>query len=332
MKAIALLSGGLDSILAARLILEQGIEVEGVHFTTVFYGDADYEQASGVAQKAAARLGIGLKIFEISENLIEIVKHPRHGYGANMNPCIDCHTLMFAKAGQYMWQSGASFLVTGEVLGERPMSQHKQALKTIEKESELEGLILRPLSAKLLEVTVPERQGWVDRDKLEAIQGRSRKMQMELADKFNITEYPNPAGGCLLTDPMFSGRLRDLIKHKIDFAVYDIRLLKLGRHFRLNGQAKLIVGRDEKENNELFEIAQQGALCFYPREAAGPTAISSGDLDDKNINDACRMIARYSDKKEGEPVEVSYKTLPDGAVHTASFSPMEEPEMEKLRI
>ncbi|MDD4908985.1 MAG: 7-cyano-7-deazaguanine synthase, partial [Candidatus Omnitrophica bacterium] len=239
MKAIALLSGGLDSILAARLILEQGIEVEGVHFTTVFYGDADYEQASGVAQKAAARLGIGLKIFEISENLIEIVKHPRHGYGANMNPCIDCHTLMFAKAGQYMWQSGASFLVTGEVLGERPMSQHKQALKTIEKESELEGLILRPLSAKLLEVTVPERQGWVDRDKLEAIQGRSRKMQMELADKFNITEYPNPAGGCLLTDPMFSGRLRDLIKHKIDFAVYDIRLLKLGRHFRLNGQAKL---------------------------------------------------------------------------------------------
>ena len=332
MKAIALMSGGLDSILAARLMLEQGIEVEGVHFTTVFYGDADYEQASGVAQKAAAQLGIDLKTFEISENLIEITKHPKHGYGANMNPCIDCHSFMFAKAGQHMWQSGASFLVTGEVLGERPMSQHKQALRIIEKESELEGLILRPLSAKLLEVTIPEKRGWVNRDKLMAIQGRSRKMQMELARQFNITGYPNPAGGCLLTDPMFSGRLRDLLKNKIDFTVQDIRLLKLGRHLRFNAGAKLIVGRNEKENNKLFEVAEEGAMCFYPQEAAGPTAISCGDFDEGNINDACRIIARYSDKKEGEEVEVSYKTLPDGAVHAAFFSPMEEGEMEKLRV
>ena len=332
MKAIALMSGGLDSILACRLILEQGIEVEGAHFTTVFYGDADYEQASGAAQKAASQLGIALKTFEISENLIELVKHPKHGYGANMNPCIDCHTFMFAKAGQYMWQSGASFLVTGEVLGERPMSQHKQALKIIEKESQLEGLILRPLSAKLLEVTIPEKEGWVDRNKLMDVQGRSRKMQMELARQFNITEYPNPAGGCLLTDPMFSGRLKDLIKNKIDFSVQDIRLLKLGRHFRFNAGAKLIVGRHEKENNELFEIAREGTLCFYPNQAAGPTAISSGEFDENNVNDACRMIARYSDKKEGGQVEVSYKTLPAGAVHSAFFAPMEDGEMEKLRV
>ncbi len=332
MKAIALMSGGLDSILATRLILEQNIDVEGVHFTTVFYGDADYDRASSVAQKACSQLGISLKTFEISENIIEIVKHPKHGYGSNINPCIDCHSFMFAKAGQYMWQSGASFLVTGEVLGERPMSQHKEALKMVEKEGSLEGLILRPLSARLLPETIPEKQGWVDRNKLMSINGRSRKMQMELAKQFNIAEYPNPAGGCLLTDPMFSGRLKDLMKNKSDFSVYDIRLLKMGRHFRFTPAAKLIVGRNEKENNRLFEIAQGGSWCFYPQEAAGPTAVSSGDFNEENIGQACSIVARYSDKKDGEKVEVAYKRLPDGAVQIMLPEPMEEDDMERLRI
>src|SRR3990172_5077850 len=217
MKALALLSGGLDSTLAAKVILEQGIELEALNFLTVFCTCTNRGATCLASQKAVETLGIPLKVFNISEEYLEIVKHPKHGYGSNMNPCIDCRIFIMKKTKAYMEKSGASFIVTGEVLGERPMSQRRDAMRLIEKEAGLEGVILRPLSAKLLPVTVPEKEGWVNRETLLAFQGRSRKPQMKLADHYGIHDYPSPAGGCLLTDPGFARRMKDLMFYQPDF-------------------------------------------------------------------------------------------------------------------
>ena len=332
MKAIALLSGGLDSILAVKIILEQGIEVEGVYCVSVFSGKGDNEDTSILPAKAASQLGIDLKIFDISEELLAIVKSPARGYGANINPCIDCHAFMFKRAGEYMRQSGASFLITGEVLGERPMSQRKDALKIVDKDSGLEGLILRPLSAKLLELTIPEQSGWVNRANLFAIQGRSRKAQIELAKQFGITQYPNPASGCLLTDPIFAARMKDLMRYNPAFGIYDAKLLKLGRHFRLTPQAKLIVGRDETENNKLSDLAQDESLLFYPLTANGPLGISRGIFSENNILDTCRIIARYSDKEQGSQVDIAYKAAHNSVEKSIRVLPIEENMLNSLRI
>ena len=202
-KAVVLFSGGLDSILALKLIQEQGIEVKGVNFKTPFFG-------LGEAFVIAKDLDIDLEIIDITEELLKILKNPKYGFGKNMNPCIDCHALMFKKAGEYMNKIGASFILSGEVLGERPMSQNRNSLSIIERESGLEGKILRPLSALLLTETIPEKGGLVDRNKLLDISGRSRKRQMKMADEMGIKDYPSPAGGCKLTEPSFSKRLRTL--------------------------------------------------------------------------------------------------------------------------
>src|SRR5665648_835552 len=228
-KAVALFSGGLDSILAVKLIEEQGIKVKGVNFKTPFFGpDKTF--------LAAKSLDMDLEIIDITQELLEILRNPKHGLGKNMNPCIDGHTLMIKKAGEYMAKIGASFILSGEVLGERPMSQNRNSLSIIERESGFEGRILRPLSALLLAETIPEKEGLVDRNKLLNISGRSRKRQMELAIKMEIEDYPSPAGGCKLTEPAFSKRLRDLFTQGV-FSLEDIELLKLGRHFRLSTNA-----------------------------------------------------------------------------------------------
>src|SRR3990170_2260758 len=213
MKAISLLSGGLDSTLAARVLLDQGIELEALNFLTVFCTCTNRGETCLASQKAVQGLGIPLKVFNVSNEYLGVVKHPKHGYGSNINPCIDCRVFMLKKAKQYMEETGASFIVTGEVLGQRPMSQRKDAMRLIEKEADLKGLVLRPLSAKFLPVTIPEKEGWVDREKLLNIQGRSRKPQMKLADDLGIRDYPCPAGGCLLTDPSFAKRMKDLIHY-----------------------------------------------------------------------------------------------------------------------
>ncbi|MGB6371043.1 MAG: tRNA 4-thiouridine(8) synthase ThiI, partial [Atribacterota bacterium] len=213
-KAVALFSGGLDSILAVKLIQEQGIEVRGVNFKTPFF----------VLDKTFAaikNLDINLEIIDITEELLKILKKPKYGFGKNMNPCIDCHALMFKKAGEYMNKIGASFILSGEVLGERPMSQNRNSLSIIERESGFEGKILRPLSALLLMETIPEKGGLVDRNKLLDISGRSRKRQMKLADEMGIKDYPSPAGGCKLTEPAFSKRLRDLFTQE-SFSLEEI--------------------------------------------------------------------------------------------------------------
>ncbi|PIP15657.1 MAG: tRNA 4-thiouridine(8) synthase ThiI, partial [Candidatus Portnoybacteria bacterium CG23_combo_of_CG06-09_8_20_14_all_44_36] len=242
-RALALLSGGLDSILAIRILQVQGIKITGLTFVSYFFN-------SKAAEKAAKGLKIKLKITDFSDEHLGIVKRPCYGYGRAVNPCIDCHLLMLKKAGEIMAKDGYDFVATGEVLGERPMSQNKSALQLIEKESGLKGYLLRPLSAKLLEPTVVEKSGLVDREKLLDISGRSRKRQMELAREWGIRDYPTPAGGCLLTDIQFGGRFKDMAGKWSDFGGNDARLLKFGRHFWEKDDL-IVVGRNKEENEEI---------------------------------------------------------------------------------
>ncbi len=307
MKAIALLSGGLDSILATRLIKDQGIEIEAVNFLTVFCNCTSRGKTCLASTSAAASLGVGLKVFEVTKEYINIVKSPKHGYGRNLNPCLDCRIFIFKKAGEYMRQSGASFIVTGEVLGERPMSQRRDAMRIIEKESSLKGLIVRPLCAKLMEPTIPEKEGMVDREKLLNIQGRSRKPQIQLASELGVHDYPCPAGGCLLTDKGFADRMRDLMKHNPDFTVHDIKLLKIGRHFRLGPSSKLIIGRDEEENGKLLALTEEDDLRVRPVNVPGPIGIGRGSFRDDYINLAARILARYTDIPSDQYLEVEYR-------------------------
>lgn len=307
MKAIALLSGGLDSILATRLIKDQGIEIEAVNFLTIFCNCTSRGKTCLAGTSAAASLGVGLKVFEVTKEYINIVKAPKHGYGRNLNPCLDCRIFIFKKAGEHMRRSGASFIVTGEVLGERPMSQRMDAMRIIEKESGLTGLIVRPLCAKLMEPTIPEKEGMVDRERLLNIQGRSRKPQIQLASEFGIHDYPCPAGGCLLTDKGFADRMRDLMRHSPDFTVHDIKLLKIGRHFRLGPSSKLIIGRDEEENGKLLALTEEDDLRVRPVNVPGPIGIGRGSFRDDYINLAARILARYSDIPSDQYLEVEYR-------------------------
>lgn len=331
-KAIALLSGGLDSILATKLILEQGVEVEAINFLTVFCTCTAHRSSCLASKSAASKLGIKLRVFEVSKEYLDIVKNPKYGYGSNMNPCLDCRIFMFKKAGQYMRETKASFLVTGEVLGERPMSQRKEAMRIIERDSGLDGLILRPLSAKLLEPTIPEKEGLVDRERLLAIQGRSRKPQIQLAAEIGIDDYPCPAGGCLLTDAGFANRMRDLMKYKPDFTVNDIHLLKLGRHFRLTHQAKLIVGRNQEENDRLLKLAKDSDLCFYPPKVKGPVGIGRGFFNKDSILAASSIIARYSDGKLNGQLKILYRQMPKKETSSVRVPSIELSELEKIRI
>jgi tRNA U34 2-thiouridine synthase MnmA/TrmU len=297
MKALALISGGLDSTLAAKLVKEQGIEVIGLNFHTSF-GTCEKDAAGQLrnrAEESASSMGIELKTIDISEDFFRMFKNPRYGYGANINPCIDCKILMLRKAKELMEGLDAAFVVTGEVLGQRPMSQHRYALKIIEEESGLKGLVVRPLSARLLGETIPEKEGWVSRDKLLDFSGRSRKPQMALACAHNIKDYPNAAGGCLLTDPEFAKRLKELIGHQ-ELSMQNVKLLKIGRHFRISERTKLVVGRNEKENEQLVSLAGENDYLFLPtEELAGPTSLGRGIFNEALINLSCRITCRYCD-------------------------------------
>jgi len=327
-RAVALFSGGLDSILAVKLIQEQGIEVKGVNFKTPFFGLNE-------AFMMAKDLDIDLEIIDITEELLGILKNPKYGFGKNMNPCIDCHALMFKKAGEYMIRIGASFILSGEVLGERPMSQNKNSLSIIESESGFEGRILRPLSALLLPESIPEKEGLVDRNKLWDISGRSRKRQTELAIKMNLKDYPSPAGGCKLTDPGFSKRLRDLFAQE-NISLEDIELLKLGRHFRLCRNIKLIVGRNKEENEQLNNFFQVGDFLFKAKNLKGPISLlkKGSKADDKLIDKSCQITARYCDKneEEDEGVYINYFDKSKELVKTKKVKPFQEEELESLRV
>jgi tRNA U34 2-thiouridine synthase MnmA/TrmU len=277
-------------------------------------------------------LGIPLKLFNVSKEYLNVVKHPQYGYGSNMNPCIDCRIFMLKKAKDYMEESGAAFIVTGEVLGQRPMSQRKDAMRLIEKEAGLEGFILRPLSAKALSMTIPEKEGWVDREKLLKIQGRSRKPQIELAEHYNIRDYPCPAGGCLLTDPGFSKRMKDLMAYNIDFSLNDVHLLKLGRHFRLSPRLRLVVGRNEEENKKIQTFTQKGDISFKVSSFPGPLSLLRGEPDERDIEKAAAITVHYSKAKDLRNIEVTCKAV-DGDQHWSLLpSPISRGEIERLMI
>ncbi len=260
-------------MLAARIVLDLGVELDALNFVTVFCTCTPKTAGCAAATGAARQLGIHVHTFNSTKPMIEIVKAPPHGYGSNLNPCIDCRILMFRRALAYMREAGAQFLVTGEVLGERPMSQRRDAMRMIDRESGTEGLVLRPLSAALLEPSLPEREGWVDRARMLSISGRSRKPQIALARELNLNDYPCPAGGCRLTDPGFAGRMKDLLDHVQDITPRDVQLLRWGRHFRLQPSTKAVVGRNEEENLKIAALADPGDIVIEPLTLPGPTTL-----------------------------------------------------------
>jgi tRNA-specific 2-thiouridylase len=298
-KALALFSGGLDSILAVKLILNQGIDVVAINFVSTFC----LCEKGGVSE-AAKRLGVPLKVVDVGGEYLKMVRKPKYGYGKNMNPCVDCRIFIVKKAKKYAKEIGASFIFTGEVLDERPMSQHFKAMKIIEEEAGLKGKILRPLSAKLLPETVMEKKGLVDREKLLGIRGRSRKPQIKLAEEFNIKDYPSPAGGCLLTCREYADKLRDLFKHKKRCSMADVSLLKVGRHFRF-GENKIIVGRNEAENKTLTAKKARNDYYFEVPDVGSPITVLQGDKTKKAIRTAAGLTAFYSDAKSGK-VKVNF--------------------------
>lgn len=332
MKALALLSGGLDSTLAAKVVLEQGIELEALNFLTVFCTCTNRGATCLASQKAVETLGIPLKVFNISEEYLEIVKHPKHGYGSNMNPCIDCRIFIMKKAKAYLEKTGASFIVTGEVLGERPMSQRRDAMRLIEKEAGLEGVILRPLSAKLLPPSIPEKEGWINRERLLNIQGRSRKPQIELAALFGVQDYPCPAGGCLLTDPGFARRIKDLITHDPNFSLNDVHLLKMGRHFRISPVVKLVVGRNEEENQKIQTFSQEADVLLQVSHYPGPLSLLRGAVNGRVIEKAAAITVRYTKAKAMKEVEVVWKKAKEEEGRSILVSPISEGEIEGLMI
>ncbi|MBI5599230.1 MAG: 7-cyano-7-deazaguanine synthase [Deltaproteobacteria bacterium] len=313
-KAVALLSGGLDSTLAVKLMLDQGIEVCALNFTSAFCTcnsggrhKAEGKEHGGCrseARNVAEKFNIPIKVLAKGLDYMEVVRNPRHGYGKGINPCVDCRVYMFSLAKKYMEETGASFIITGEVLGQRPMSQRRDTFRIIEKESGLIGLILRPLSAKHLEPTIPEINGLVDRAKLLDMAGRTRRPQMELADDLRVEDYPCPSGGCLLTDKIFSKKVRDLLDHKNDITTKDLHTLKIGRHFRHNG-VKLVVSRNESENAKLKLMAQPGDAVLEPIDFSGPVAVVAGNgrLNGRNaaVDMAARLILRYASSSSKSP-------------------------------
>jgi len=323
-KAVALFSGGLDSILACLLILEQKISVIAINFLNPFI-PLPKKGERYQPKKMAAQLGIPLKIIPLRQDYIALIRNARYGYGAGMNPCIDCRIYTFTIARNFMEQIGANFVFTGEVLGERPMSQHRQAMDLIEKKSGLTGRLLRPLSARLLPPTIPELEGMVNREKLLAIQGRSRKHQIALAAKFGIKDYPNPAGGCLLTDKIFARRLREAFEHGED-SLRELKLLRIGRHFRLDSGKKAIVGRNEHENRIINNLTTAADIILQPLNVAGPTVIVLKSNSEQDLLTAARLCARYSDAKNQPLVEIG---SPDRVL---TVTPFEEEKIKNYRI
>ncbi|MEM2174994.1 MAG: tRNA 4-thiouridine(8) synthase ThiI [Candidatus Micrarchaeia archaeon] len=315
-KALALISGGLDSLLAAKIIQDQNIEVEGVTFVTPFPG---CERFAGLAAKQ-----LGIKHHIIFLNNLKIVRNPKFGYGSAANPCIDCKILFFREAKKLMKKIGASFLVTGEVIGQRPMSQMKRQMEIIEKESGLEGLIVRPLCAKHLKPSIPEIKGIVDREKLLDIKGRSRKRQIELARKFGF-KYSQPSGGCILTDKNFAKKLFDLFKNSKKINYEDIESLKVGRHFRING-CKIIIGRNKDENNFLLKLSGKK---IFPIGFKGPTTLIRNRANKKIIEKACILTIRYSDEKDKEGV---FKLKVDNKVVEVNYNRSKAEELILFKL
>jgi hypothetical protein len=313
-KAVILFSGGLDSILAARTLLDQGIDLHALHFDYPFMnkevpGAEDAGRRSR-AELSADRLGIPFRKAPLGEEYLDIVRRPAHGRGKGMNPCIDCRILSFRLARAFMEEIGAFFLVTGEVIGQRPMSQRDDAMRIIDRDSGCGGLVLRPLSARLLPPTVPEIEGWGDREKLHAICGRSRREQMRLAEEWKIGEYPGSGGGCLLTDRTFSVKVRDLVDNDPGFGLFDVHLLKFGRHFRV-GPVKAVVSKSEEENRRLEAFCRGRVPVYVSESHPGPSVVLIGGTPGERMGVLSRILTRYSNAARPGPYGV-IEISPDG--------------------
>jgi tRNA-uridine 2-sulfurtransferase len=323
MKAIALFSGGLDSTLAAKLIIDQGIEVIACNINTGFGSTKDRLTHM---KNMCEQIGAEFRSVDIRDEYIrEVLFTPKYGYGKNFNPCIDCHAKMFEVAKRVMEEWGASFLISGEVLGQRPMSQNSESLQKVLNLSNCEGLLLRPLSAQALTPTIPETEGWVDREKLENIVGRNRDRQMELAVQFALKDYEAPGGGCLLTDEKFSNKIRDFIAHDT-FSIEDIPTLKYGRQLRLSEGAKLIIGRNA-EDNEILEGIQNSKFIHITTELFGPHCLISRTASDNDKVLAAKLMLAYCKQDfEGE------QTLMFGEEELTTVSDLGRHDAQKYMI
>lgn len=326
-RALAMISGGLDSILAARLIKEQGIEVIGICFRSYFFNEEN-------AKRMTKQIGIRLEVVDFSKEHFEMVKNPSHGWGKNMNPCIDCHSMMMRYSGELLEKFNADFIITGEVLNQRPMSQNKSALNIVKKQSGFSEKILRPLCAKNLDPTPMEVNGLVDREMLLDISGRSRKVQMELADKWGIKDYPSPAGGCKLTDPNYSIRLKELVERKENVAEKDIHLLKYGRHFITDDKTKIIVTRTAEEGESIKVLLNKNDLMFLTSKYNGAMVIipEGNNPTENDIIIACRMAVRYSKGKDEESVEVKFGRVSTNFSDKRLVDCITQEELDKYNI
>ena len=338
MKALALFSGGLDSLLAIKLIQEAGVEVEAVYFLQPFLGPEEENKVVTHLQKLISQLGVKLHIVRLGEDYLRMLENPKHGYGKAANPCLDCHIFFLRKAGQMMKELGASFLITGEVVGQRPKSQYRGAFPKIDEETELAGLIVRPLSARLLPPTIPEKNGWISLDHCPSIQGRQRKIQLELAKKYNL-EYAAPAGGCLLTNVEYGRKVKDLFRADGQLTIDGLRLLRIGRHFRLSTHFKGIIGRNHQENQVLFSYFFQhrrvdNLYLLKALGAPGPLTLGIGSPAAEDLERLALFTSRYSDHEPYTSVEV--KVLVSGnRPHHLRLSVEKkpgEPESDRFRI
>ncbi|MDD3296333.1 MAG: tRNA 4-thiouridine(8) synthase ThiI [Candidatus Omnitrophica bacterium] len=329
MKAIVLVSGGLDSYLVVRLLQAQGIEPVAVHFRTPFYKQDKIKMMEDALKNMSRSLGVKLILENLNEKYFQAMQNPRYGYGKNFNPCIDCKIFMFRRAKELMDEQRAGFVVSGEVLGQRPMSQNRESMKLIEKESGLEGILVRLLSAKLFEATIAEQKGWLKPEALLGISGRSRKIQIALAQRLGIRQYPWPAGGCLLTEASFCHRLKDKKSYCRNF-LEDFELLTVGRHFRLSPEFKFIVGRNEKENSQLEVFTKKGDVWIEPADIPGPSGLGRGLCGVKEKIISAAIIARYT--CSGQEVEVLYKKIPETAAQRFKAKALDEEQLRALRV
>ena len=297
--ALAMISGGLDSILAAKLVKDQGIEVIGICFKSHFFNEEN-------ALKIVKQIDIPLEVIDFSDEHFEMVKNPKHGHGKNMNPCIDCHAMMMRYCGDLLEKFHADFIITGEVLNQRPMSQNRSALDIVKNESGIGRKILRPLCAKNLNPTEMEIEGLIDREALLDIKGRNRKIQIELAKEWGILDYPSPAGGCKLTEPNYSRRLKELLEHKEDICVKDLELLKIGRHFRVSKDAKIISTRTQEEGELIKQFLTQEDLIFLAEDYNGSTVVIIGKETNEDIEFAAKVSGRYCKGKDEKIISISY--------------------------
>lgn len=328
-KGIILFSGGLDSLLAACLLMDQDLELIGFHGVLPFVAP-DAEPATLVPVRLAAGINLPVHLHRCGAEYIDMVRNPPHGYGKNVNPCIDCHAYFIRKAADLMKEMNADFVATGEVVGQRPMSQMRHTMNHIEKVTGLKGRLLRPLSAQLLKPTIPEEEGIVRRDLLLGIHGRSRKEQFELAERYGIREYVSPSGGCLFTDRNIALRVRDLFDRQPACRAIDLYLLTVGRHFRMQGGAKVIVGRNEKENSELEKYRESTDSFFCP-EFKGPSALARGPVSDTEIQTIGALLLRYGKVGPEGPVMTVYAGGA-GERRVITVKEMSDEDMERMRI